>query len=98
MAAKLIEKFLPDLVTAISDSVQPVSDQCLAKGLIPDSVYKRDKLFLLLIEYIQWYPGDRRGSTSFATYSAIQTTLMNLRLSLAVHIMCTYNTCCQLRH
>ena len=33
--------FLPDLVTAISDIVQPVSDQCLAKGLIPDSVYKR---------------------------------------------------------
>ena len=28
-------------MTAISDCVQPVSDQCLAKGLIPDSVYKR---------------------------------------------------------
>ena len=28
-------------MTAISDIVQPVSDQCLAKGLIPDSVYKR---------------------------------------------------------
>ena len=26
---------------AISDIVQPVSDQCLAKGLIPDSGYKR---------------------------------------------------------
>ena len=41
MEAKVIESFLPDLVTAISDCVQPVSDQCLAKGLIPDSVYKR---------------------------------------------------------
>ena len=41
MAAKVISSFLPDLVTAISDIVQPVSDQCLAKGLIPDSVYKR---------------------------------------------------------
>ena len=41
MAAKVISSFLPDLVTAISDCVQPVSDQCLAKGLIPDSVYKR---------------------------------------------------------
>ena len=41
MEAKVITTFLPDLVTAISDCVQPVSDQCLAKGLIPDSVYKR---------------------------------------------------------
>ena len=41
MEAKVIEGFLPDLVTAISDCVQPVSDQCLAKGLIPESVYKR---------------------------------------------------------
>ena len=37
----MIKSLLPDLVTAISDRVQPVSDQCLAKGLIPDSVYKR---------------------------------------------------------
>ena len=37
----MIKQFLPDLVTAISDIVQPVSDQCLAKGLIPESVYKR---------------------------------------------------------
>ena len=41
MEAKIAENFLPDLVTAISDCVQPVSDQCLAKGLISDSVYKR---------------------------------------------------------
>ena len=37
----MITSFLPRLITAISDIVQPVSDQCLAKGLIPDSVYKR---------------------------------------------------------
>ena len=41
MEAEIIKSFLPDLVTAISDTVQPVSDQCLAKGLIPESVYKR---------------------------------------------------------
>ena len=41
MEADVIKTFLPDLVTAISDCVQPVSDQCLAKGLISDSVYKR---------------------------------------------------------
>ena len=41
MEAEVLKSFLPDLVTAISDCVQPVSDQCLAKGLIPDSVYKR---------------------------------------------------------
>ena len=41
MEAEVIKSLLPDLVTAISDCVQPVSDQCLAKGLISDSVYKR---------------------------------------------------------
>ena len=41
MEAEVITNFLPNLITAISDCVQPVSDQCLAKGLIPDSVYKR---------------------------------------------------------
>ena len=41
MEAEVIKHHIPDLVTAISDCVQPVSDQCLAKGLIPDSVYKR---------------------------------------------------------
>ena len=41
MAAKVICSFLPNLVTAISDCIQPVSDQCLAKGLTPESVYKR---------------------------------------------------------
>ena len=40
-AEVVLTSFLPDLVTAISDCVQPVSDQCLAKGLIPDSAYKR---------------------------------------------------------
>ena len=40
MEAKVVESFLPDLVTAISDCVQSVSDQCLAKGLMPDLVYK----------------------------------------------------------
>ena len=41
MEAEVIASFLPRLITAISDCVQPMSDQCLAKGLIPDSVYKR---------------------------------------------------------
>jgi hypothetical protein len=41
MEAEAIKTSLPDLVTVISDIVQPVSDQCLAKGLISDSVYKR---------------------------------------------------------
>ena len=37
----MLTNSLPSLITAISDIVQPVSDQCLAKGLIPESVYKR---------------------------------------------------------
>jgi DNA repair exonuclease SbcCD ATPase subunit len=41
MEAGIIKSLLPDLVTVISDIVQSVSDQCLAKGLIPEPVYKR---------------------------------------------------------
>ena len=41
MEADIINSFLPDLVTAVSDSVLSVSDQCLAKGLINETVYKR---------------------------------------------------------
>ena len=41
MEAEIIKTFLPDLVTAISDNVLSVSDQCLAKGLITESTYKK---------------------------------------------------------
>ena len=41
METEIIETFLPDLVTAISDNVQSVSDQCLAKGLIAKQVHER---------------------------------------------------------
>ena len=41
MGSEVINSFLPDLVTAVSDSVLSVSDQCLAKGLINETVYKR---------------------------------------------------------
>ena len=37
----MLRRFTPDLVTAISDCVQPVSDQCLAQGLVPEAVYKK---------------------------------------------------------
>ena len=40
MESEVIRSFLPDLVTAISCCIQPVSDQCFAKGLIPESVYE----------------------------------------------------------
>ena len=39
MEAKVIESFLPDLVTAVSTTVLSVSDQCLSKGLIPGNVH-----------------------------------------------------------
>ena len=41
MEGEVINSFLPDLVTAVSDCVLSVSDQCLAKGLINETVYKR---------------------------------------------------------
>ena len=41
MEADVIMKFLADLVNTTSDCVQAVSDQCLAKGLITESIYRR---------------------------------------------------------
>ena len=41
MESSVLRRFLPDLVTAISDCVHSVSDRCLAEGLIPESIYRR---------------------------------------------------------
>ena len=41
MEAEIITKFIPDLVNAISSCVQSISDQCLSKGLIPESTHKQ---------------------------------------------------------
>ena len=38
--AKIITHNLPDLVTAVSDSVVPVSTACFAKGIIPKATYE----------------------------------------------------------
>ena len=37
---RVIQKFTPQLVSAVSSCVQAVSDQCLAKGLITEASYK----------------------------------------------------------
>ena len=39
--ADTLKAFIPDLVTAICDCVQPVSDQCLAKGLISETTRRQ---------------------------------------------------------
>ena len=39
--ADTLKAFIPDLVTAICDCVQPVSDQCLAKGLISETTHRQ---------------------------------------------------------
>ena len=39
--ADTLKAFIPDLVTAICDCVQSVSDQCLAKGLISETTHRR---------------------------------------------------------
>ena len=39
--SETLEAFLPDLVTAICDDVQCITDQCLASGLISDSRRRR---------------------------------------------------------
>ena len=39
--SETLETFLPDLVTAICDDVQRITDQCLSSGLISDSTRRR---------------------------------------------------------
>ena len=39
--ADTLRAFIPDLVTAICDCVQSVSDQCLAKGLISETTHRQ---------------------------------------------------------
>ena len=39
--ADTLKEFIPDLVTAICDCIQSVSDQCLSKGLISDSTHEQ---------------------------------------------------------
>ena len=38
------------------------------------------KLNVLLRCWLQWYPGDSRGSTTFATYTQLKTALVNAGL------------------
>ena len=39
--SETLEAFLPDLVTAVCDDVQCITDQCLASGIISDSRRRR---------------------------------------------------------
>ena len=54
---------------------------------------EKDKLFKILHQWIRWYPGDRRGSTNFATYSDLQVSL-KIGLTEIVCKMHPYTTLC----
>ena len=54
----------------------------------------KDKLFKVLQQWVQWYPGDRRGSTNFATYSDLQAALMKVGLTQIVSTMLPYTSLC----
>ena len=41
MEVEIFKKHVPNLVTSVSDNVPSVSDQCLARGLINESTYKK---------------------------------------------------------
>ena len=67
MEARVIKKFFPELVTAIGDCIHSVSDQCLAKGLLSDSTYRKilqstgtndDKARILLLSILSIIEGD----------------------------------------
>ena len=67
MEARVIKNFFPELVTAIGDCIHSMSDQCLAKGLLSDSTYRKilqstgtndDKARILLLSILSIIEGD----------------------------------------
>ena len=77
MEAELIKQFLPDLVTAISDCVLSVSDQCLAKGLITESTYKR-------VLESGWTSMDRARTLLLAIHNSTETDSRCLEIFLSI--------------
>ena len=73
MEAKVVENFFPNLVTAISDHIHSVSDHCLAKGLITNTVYKTvlqssgtndDKARTLMVSVLSIIEADHADSST----------------------------------
>ena len=73
MEARVIKNFFPELVTAIGDCIHPMSDQCLAKGLLSDSTYRKilqstgtndDKARILLSSILSITEGDHTDSST----------------------------------
>ena len=61
------------------DSIDPeVSTK--QKPSVSFDMMSLDKVNHLLSHWLQCYPGDSRGSTSFATYTQLRTALLNTGL------------------
>ena len=67
MEAKIIERFLPSLVTAVKDSVLSVSDQCLANGLIPGNVHEK------VLEVTEWTSRDKARTLILAVKNTTES-------------------------
>ena len=64
-------------------------------GFTADELEKIDQkhrkhLYYLLHGWVQWYPGDSRGSTKFPTYSGLQSALVRSGLGGAICHMTPY--------
>ena len=56
-----------------------------------DHANPQNQFKVLLGQWLEWYPGDRRGSTSFATYTALKSALMKAGLGDVVRDLPTYS-------
>ena len=54
----------------------------------PDDWYRLEEM---LRQWLQWYPGDSRGSSSFAIHSKLQTELVNIGHGNIACDLVTYN-------
>ena len=99
MEARVIKNFFPVLVTAIGDCIHSVTDQCLAKGLLSDSTYRKilhstgtsdDKARTLLSCVMSIMEGDD-SSTCFGTFlSALNESLPPGSKSILNKMSCKY--------
>ena len=81
-----------DLGTALG-----FSEKELENILVEQPLVQQDHLHLLLRQWLHWYPGDERGSTSFATYTQLKTALINAGLGAVARDLPSYERIAQER-
>ena len=93
VAQRLTESHLPSLLQQLSDHATRWRDIGtyfgFTSGKLDNIQYEHPSpttcLSKMLTEWLQWAPGDSRGSTNFATLEALKDALNQVGLAAAAH-------------